>query len=125
MVAVALVATVAFQPALAGTPLSSRVLGSPVPRFVGKVSYGIFLWQLLIGAAFFTVLRLKGPFQGGRYNGLQTLGIMAAVALLSTAAATVRYYLFVEVRPAAQGGSGSPSSSQARAGSARRPAGPQ
>jgi peptidoglycan/LPS O-acetylase OafA/YrhL len=101
VVAVALVAPVAFQPALsstplASTPLSSRVLGSPVPRFVGKVSYGIFLWQLLIGAAFFTVLRLKGPFQGGHYNGLQTLGIMAAVALLSTAAATVSYYL-VEV----------------------------
>jgi len=35
------------------------------------------------------VLRLKGPFQGGHYNGLQTLGITAAVALLSTAAATV------------------------------------
>ena len=96
VVAVALVAPVAFQPALAGVPLSGRVLGSPVPRFVGKVSYGIFLWQLLIGAAFFTTARLKGPFQGGHYNGLQTLGIMAAVALLSTAAATVSYYL-VEV----------------------------
>ena len=96
VVAVALVAPVAFQPALARPTLSSRVLGSPVPRFTGKVSYGIFLWQLVIGWAFFTVLRLKGPFQGGHYNGLQTLGIMAAVALLSTAAATVSYYL-VEV----------------------------
>jgi peptidoglycan/LPS O-acetylase OafA/YrhL len=96
VVAVALVAPVAFQPALARPTLSSRVLGSPVPRFAGQVSYGIFLWQLVIGWAFFTVLRLKGPFQGGHYNGLQTLGITAAVALLSTAAATVSYYL-VEV----------------------------
>ena len=108
VVAVALVAPVAFQPARAGLPpagraqsglprsglaLSSRVLGSPVPRFLGKVSYGIFLWQLLIGAAFFAALRLKGPFQGGHYNGLQTVGIMAAVAVLSTAAATLSYYL--------------------------------
>jgi peptidoglycan/LPS O-acetylase OafA/YrhL len=106
VVAVALVAPVAFQPALAGPAQaglaqtgitrSSRVLGSPVPRFLGKVSYGIFLWQLVIGWAFFTALRLKGPFQGGHYNGLQTLGILAAVALLSIAAATLSYYL-VEV----------------------------
>ena len=96
VVAVGLVAPVALQPALSSRPLSSRVLGSPVPRFIGKVSYGIFLWQLLIGAALFAVLRLKGPFQGGYYNGLQNLGILAAVVLLSTAAATASYYLVEE-----------------------------
>ncbi len=99
------------------------MLGSPVPRFLGKVSYGIFLWQLLIGAAFFAALRLKGPFQGGHYNGLQTVGIMAAVAVLSTAAATLSYYLIEAPAPTAP--AATPAPVRARAGSARRPAGPR
>ncbi len=77
----------------AGPMLLRRALGSPVPRFLGKISYGIFLWQLFIGAAFFAVLHLKSPFQGGVYTGLQAAGILAAISVLTIAAATASYYL--------------------------------
>jgi peptidoglycan/LPS O-acetylase OafA/YrhL len=76
----------------AGPMLLCRALGSPVPRFLGKISYGIFLWQLFIGAAFFAVLHLKSPFQGV-YTGLQAAGILAAISVLTIAAATASYYL--------------------------------
>lgn len=47
VVAVALIAPVAFRP---GHPLTTTVLGNPVVRGLGLISYGIFLWhQLVIG----------------------------------------------------------------------------
>lgn len=32
----------------AGQPALGAVLGNPVMRFLGRISYGVFLWQLLI-----------------------------------------------------------------------------
>jgi len=72
---------------------ASRVLGARGPRFAGKVSYGIFLWQFLVGYAFFAVLHLKTAFHGGSYSGLQVAAIMVAVAVLTVVAATASYYL--------------------------------
>jgi peptidoglycan/LPS O-acetylase OafA/YrhL len=73
--------------------LGSRVLGGRGPRFIGTISYGVFLWQFVVGYAFFAALRLKTAAHGGSYTGIETAGIMAAVALLTTAAATASYYL--------------------------------
>jgi peptidoglycan/LPS O-acetylase OafA/YrhL len=96
LIAVALVAPIAFQPELENRrppALAGRLLGSRGPRYLAKISYGIFLWQFLIAYAFFDALHLKTAFHGGSYGGLEVAGIVAAVALLTTAAATASYYL--------------------------------
>ena len=67
LIAAAVVAPVAFQPLLAGQAagmLSARLLGSRPVRFLGKISYGIFLWQFLAAYAFFGLLHLKTVFAG-------------------------------------------------------------
>ena len=76
-----------------GSGLAGRVLGSGGFRFLGRISYGIFLWQLLIAYAFFRVLRLKTAYYGGTYTTLEAAGVLIAIAALTTAAATVSYYL--------------------------------
>jgi peptidoglycan/LPS O-acetylase OafA/YrhL len=94
VVALALVAPLAFQPGR-GDPMPQvqLVLGGRGPRLLGQVSYGVFLWQFLVAYAFFDALHLKTAFRGGSYTGLEVAGIVVAVALLTTAAATVSYYL--------------------------------
>ncbi len=54
VIALAVVAPLAFQPWRAQPTVASRVLASRPFRFLGKISYGIFLWQFL---AAYAVLR--------------------------------------------------------------------
>ncbi|MGH3121509.1 MAG: acyltransferase family protein [Streptosporangiaceae bacterium] len=96
LIAAAVVAPVAFQPLLAGHAagmLSARLLGSRPARFLGKISYGIFLWQFLAAYAFFGLLQLRTVFAGGSYTPPEIAAIAVAIALLTIAAATVSYYL--------------------------------
>jgi peptidoglycan/LPS O-acetylase OafA/YrhL len=79
-----------------------RVLGGRVPRFLGKISYGIFLWQFLAAYAFFAVFHLKTGFTGGSYNAAEVAAIGLAIAALTIAAATASYYLIEQ--PAQQFG---------------------
>ena len=96
LVAAALVAPIAFQPLLADRGagmLSARLLGSRPARFLGRISYGIFLWQFLAAYAFFGLLDLRTVFEGGSYNGAEVAAIGIAVALLTVVFATAGYYL--------------------------------
>ena len=96
LIAAAVVAPVAFQPLLAGQAagmLSARLLGSRPVRFLGKISYGIFLWQFLAAYAFFGLLHRNTVFAGGSYTTPEVAAIAVAVALLTVAAAAVSYYL--------------------------------
>ena len=96
LIAAALVAPVAFQPLLAGHAagmLSARLLGSRPVRFLGQISYGIFLWQFLAAYAFFGLLHRKTVFAGGSYTTPEVAAIAVAIALLTVAAAAVSYYL--------------------------------
>ncbi|WP_307800923.1 acyltransferase family protein [Actinomadura violacea] len=83
LVAVALVAPIAFAPA--GHPVIEGVFGNPVMRFLGRISYGVFLWQMIILLAWYDAAdRL---YQG---NVLTDLPLLAAASI---AAATASYYL--------------------------------
>jgi len=96
LIAGAIVAPVAFQPLLADHAagmLSARLLGSRPARFLGKISYGIFLWQFLAAYAFFGLLHLKTVFAGGSYTPPEVAAVGLAIALFTVAAATVSYYL--------------------------------
>jgi peptidoglycan/LPS O-acetylase OafA/YrhL len=97
LIACAIVAPVAFQPLLADRGagmLSARLLGSRPVRFLGKISYGIFLWQFLAAYAFFGLLHLKTVFSGGSLYTAPEVAIAGlAIALFTVAAATVSYYL--------------------------------
>jgi peptidoglycan/LPS O-acetylase OafA/YrhL len=96
LIAAAVVAPVAFQPLLAGHAagmLSARLLGSRPVRFLGQISYGIFLWQFLAAYAFFGLLHRKTVFAGGSYTTPEVAAIGVAIALLTIAAAAVSYYL--------------------------------
>lgn len=96
VVSAAIVAPIACQPLLpdrGARMVSARLLGSRPVRFLGKISYGIFLWQYLAAYAFFAVLGLKTAFQGGIYNAGEVAAIGLAIALLTVVAATASYYL--------------------------------
>jgi peptidoglycan/LPS O-acetylase OafA/YrhL len=98
IVALAVVAAVAFQPEHgAGAPLArllvSRLLGSRGARFLGKVSYGVFLWQFLVAYALFAALHLKTAFHGGSYTAPEVAGIILAVAAGTTVISIASYYL--------------------------------
>jgi peptidoglycan/LPS O-acetylase OafA/YrhL len=96
LIAAAVVAPVAFQPLLAGHAagmLSARLLGSRPVRFLGKISYGIFLWQFLAAYAFFGLLHRKTVFAGGSYTTPEVVAVAVAIGLVTIAAATVSYYL--------------------------------
>jgi len=96
LIAGAIVAPVAFHPLLADRGagmLSARLLGSRPARFLGKISYGIFLWQFLAAYAFFGLLHLKTVFAGGSYTSPEVAAVGLATALFTVAAATVSYYV--------------------------------
>jgi hypothetical protein len=96
LIAAAVVAPIAFQPLLgdqAAGMLSARLLGSRPGRFLGQISYGIFLWQFLAAYAFFGLLHQKTVFAGGSYTTPEVAAIAVAIALLTIAAAAVSYYL--------------------------------
>jgi peptidoglycan/LPS O-acetylase OafA/YrhL len=89
LVAAFAVAPVALAPA--DEPVMRAVLGNRVMRFLGRISYGVFLWQVpvLIG---WSELTGHTPFTGS------FLTEFPVVALLSVGVATISFY-YVE-RPA-------------------------
>lgn len=84
VVALFLVAPVAFQPR-EPTPLT-RFFGNPVMRFLGKISYGIFLWQFLVLYGFYNAT------DRDLYAGGFVLVLLVTLAG-SIACATASYYL--------------------------------
>ena len=90
VVACVVVASAAFQP-----PRPTRLsglLGNRVMRFLGRISYGVFLWQFIVIYAFFNALHMKDGFHGGSYSAVQVIGILIAIALLTAAVSTVGYF---------------------------------
>ncbi|WP_345459338.1 acyltransferase [Actinoallomurus oryzae] len=83
LVAVFAVGPVALAPA--GEPVMRAVLGNRVMRFLGRVSYGVFLWQVpvLIG---WSELVGHTPFTG------HFLTEFPVVALLTVGIATISFY---------------------------------
>src|SRR5262249_15331071 len=96
IVAAAIVAPAAFQPASRTT--MNAVLGNPVMRFLGRISYGIFLWQYLAIFALSALLHIKDAFHGGTFTPLGALAALIVVTIASCLAATASYY--VVERPA-------------------------
>ncbi len=91
VVAAAIVAPAAFQPA-GQTPMN-LVLGNPVMRFLGRISYGVFLWQYLAIFGLIALFGVKDAFHGGSYTTLGTLVALILVTLVSILAATASYYI--------------------------------
>ncbi|WP_243716881.1 acyltransferase family protein [Actinomadura darangshiensis] len=81
--AAALVAPVALAPA--GQPALGAILGNRVMRFLGRISYGVFLWQLLIIVSWYEAA--DRVFRGDVATDLPLL------AAASIAAGTLSYYL--------------------------------
>ncbi|GIH22585.1 hypothetical protein Aph01nite_08950 [Acrocarpospora phusangensis] len=84
LITLLVVLPVACQPS--GATWVNRVLGSGVMRFLGQVSYGIFLWQFVVMEAVFRVTGL--PYFGGNFLTVLGLSLLGTVAL-----AAVTYYL--------------------------------
>jgi peptidoglycan/LPS O-acetylase OafA/YrhL len=91
IVAAAVVAPAAFQPP--GPTRVSMVLGNRVMRFLGKVSYGVFLWQYLVIYGLFALLHQRNIFNGGSFTIFSATGALIAIAMLTVAAATLSFYL--------------------------------
>lgn len=91
IVAIALVAPAAFQPARV-TRLSG-LLGNRLMSFLGKISYGVFLWQFLVIEALFAVFRLKNAFGGGDFTLLGNIVVLLAATIVTIAVSAVSYYL--------------------------------
>jgi peptidoglycan/LPS O-acetylase OafA/YrhL len=95
-IGLAIVAPVAFQPLWPGRPpgsLSARLLDTRVSRFLGRISYGFFLWQYLAAFAFFGLFHLKTVFHGADYSVWAVAAILIGVALVNAVFAAASYYL--------------------------------
>ena len=91
VVAAALVASATFRPD--EKTLLRMLLGNRVMRFLGKISYGIFLWQFLVIFAFLGILHLRTVFHGGQYTVPSAAALFLAISALTVGVATVSYYL--------------------------------
>ncbi|WP_283138408.1 acyltransferase family protein [Rhizohabitans arisaemae] len=96
VVAVALVAPLATA---AGPPTPAHsLLGNRVVRYLGKISYGVFLWQFIVLYLWFEALDRQ------TWNGDMPVDLIA-VAGLSTLLAAATYHLvevpFMRLRPSA------------------------
>lgn len=93
IVALAVVAPLAFLPWREHPTVASRVLASRGFRFLGKISYGIFLWQFLAAYAFFALLHLKTAFYGGSYSTVAAVAVLLGVTVFTIAFSVASYYL--------------------------------
>ncbi|RFU38837.1 acyltransferase [Actinomadura logoneensis] len=107
LVALLLVAPAAL--ASADDPLVRRVLGNPVLAFLGRVSYGIFLWQFVVIFVWFD-LTDHAPFTG------DLLTDFPVCLVLTVAVAAVSYHAVEE--PVRKLGTRLASRRRARTGSA-------
>jgi peptidoglycan/LPS O-acetylase OafA/YrhL len=91
IVAVAVVAPAAFQPS--GMTRMSVLLGNRVMRFLGKISYGIFLWQYVVLFAVFAGWHLRDIFHGGSFTLFSATYLLIAITVATVIAATLSYYV--------------------------------
>jgi peptidoglycan/LPS O-acetylase OafA/YrhL len=90
IIGLVLVAPAALQPAR--ETRMSRVLGNQVMRFLGKISYGAYLWQFLVIIGFFNVLHLKDGFHQ-LYSGPEVAGLLVVITAITMVVATVSYFV--------------------------------
>jgi peptidoglycan/LPS O-acetylase OafA/YrhL len=91
LIAVALVAPVAFQPARP-TRLT-RLLGNRALSYLGQISYGVFLWQYLVIDAYFALFHARDVFQGELYGWPAFAGILTVVVIATVAVAAASYFV--------------------------------
>jgi peptidoglycan/LPS O-acetylase OafA/YrhL len=84
VVAACLIAPAAFQPA--NETFVSSVLGNTTMRFLGRISYGIFLWQFIIILSYYEVT-------GRKQLTFDYIPIVVVSAIGTIALATVSYYI--------------------------------
>jgi peptidoglycan/LPS O-acetylase OafA/YrhL len=90
IIGLVLVAPAALQPAR--ETRTSRVLGNRVMRFLGKISYGVYLWQFLLIIGFFNLLHLKDGFHQS-YSAIQVAGLLIAVGAITVVVAAASYFV--------------------------------
>jgi peptidoglycan/LPS O-acetylase OafA/YrhL len=91
LIAAAIVAPAAFQSA--GPTWLSAVLGNRVMRFLGKISYGIFLWQFVVLYGVFAVGHVHDVYHGGTFTRFSATLAMIVIAAVTIVTATLSYYL--------------------------------
>jgi peptidoglycan/LPS O-acetylase OafA/YrhL len=92
VIAAGVLAPVAFVPD--GRPTwASRALSNRVMRYLGRISYGIFLWQFVVIYAVFRLIHARTVFQGVVYAWWEILGIFLVCGAGTVAVASVSYYL--------------------------------
>lgn len=91
IVAGALVAPAAFQEG--SRTLLSVVLGNRVMRYLGKISYGIFLWQFVILYGVFAVWHVHDVFNRGYFTIYTAIFWLIVIAAATVVAATLSFYL--------------------------------
>jgi peptidoglycan/LPS O-acetylase OafA/YrhL len=91
VVATALIAPAAFQPARATR--FNDLLGNRVMSFLGKISYGVFLWQFLVIYGIFALFHLKDVFAGGHFTLAGNFVILVVVALVTIVLSAISYYV--------------------------------
>lgn len=91
IIAAAIVAPAAFQPA--GATWLSLVLGNRIMRFLGRISYGIFLWQYVVLYAVFAVWHIRDVFHGGSFTWFSATFVGIVITVVTIAVATMSYYL--------------------------------
>ena len=89
VIAVGLVAPAACQPG--GNTITTALLGNKVMRFLGKISYGVFLWQFVIIYAWYELT--DRPFWNHDF------WVVLPVVLAGTVAAAIASFYLIE-RPA-------------------------
>ena len=90
IIGMVLVAPAALQPAR--ETRMSRVLGNRVMRFLGKISYGVYLWQFLLIIGFFNLVHLKDGFHQN-YSGVDVAGLLIMIGAGTAVAAAASYFV--------------------------------
>jgi peptidoglycan/LPS O-acetylase OafA/YrhL len=125
VIGAALVAPVAFQSSR--DTWVSRALGNRVMAFLGRISYGIFLWEFVVIYGFYWLVHAKTVFQGTLYPWPTVVGILIACAAATLLVSVASYYLIerpaqrlyrvlYRPRPGPDGGTGAGQPSDQAAG---------
>ncbi len=91
VIAAGLLAPVAFVPDHRPT-WASRALSNPVMSYLGRISYGIFLWQFVVIYAVFRLIHARTVFQGVLYPWWDVLGFFVICGAGTVAVASASYY---------------------------------
>lgn len=86
VIAVALVAPLALGPARPGRGTPAGLLSRPVPAWLGRISYGLFLWHMVVVEGW---LRVTGE----RAGSADFLVLFPATVVLSAGCAALSHYL--------------------------------